>query len=75
MEGRAAVAERMLTTDEVAAMFRVGRAQVNRWARKYPRQLGAVKVTPRGPWRWPESMAVAALAKGLVDESEEVPAA
>lgn len=74
-DGRAAVAEHMLTTEEVAAMFRVGRAQVNKWARKYPRQLGAVKTTPGGQWRWPESKAVAALSRGLHDESGEVPAA
>jgi len=64
-----AVAEHMLTTDEVAQMFRVSPAQAKRWARLYPRQLGAVKLTPRGQWRWPESKAAAALSNGLVDET------
>lgn len=60
--------ERILTTDEVAAMFRISRTQALRWAKLYPRQLGAVKLTPRGRWNWPESKATAALASGLVDE-------
>lgn len=70
MDGRVAVDERMLTTREVAALFRISRAQANRWASRYPRQLGAVKLTPRGPWRWPESRATAALTRGLTDEDD-----
>ena len=65
---------RMLTTEEVADLFRVSTAQMKRWAVKYPRQLGAVKRTPRGRWLWPEDLARAALVRGLVDE-REVPAA
>lgn len=66
MGGRAAVAEHMLTTDEVAVMFRVSPATVKRWARRYPVQLGAVKLGWQ--WRWPESKANAALVEGLRDE-------
>jgi hypothetical protein len=65
----------MLTTEEFAAMHRIGRAQATRWARQYPRQLGAVRQTPRGPWRFPEGKAVAALIAGLAEEEEEVRAA
>lgn len=67
--GAAVVAERMLTTEEVAALFRVSPATAKRWARRYPRQLGAVKLTPGGQWRWPESKATAALTVGLVEEA------
>jgi hypothetical protein len=66
------VTDRMLTTDEFADLFRIDRSTANRWAKVYPRQLGAVKLTPRGQWRWPEGKALAALAKGLSDETREV---
>lgn len=64
--------ERMLTTEEVADLFRVSTAQMKRWAVRYPKQLGAVKRTPRGRWLWPESKARNALAAGLVDEEVSV---
>lgn len=59
---------RMLTTGEVADLFRCSTAVAKRMAVRYPRQLGAVKRTPRGPWLWPEDKVVAALSAGLVDE-------
>lgn len=65
---------RMLTTEEVADLFRVSTAQMKRWAVLYPRQLGAVKRTPRGAWLWPEDKARNALESGLVDEREDLPA-
>lgn len=70
--------DRMLTTEEFAELHRISRAQATRWARRYPRQLGAVRQTPRGPWRFPRDKAVAALVHGLsveADEEEEVRAA
>lgn len=54
----------LLTTAEVAALFRLTPKQANRWAVKYP-QLGAWRAGPRAPWRWPESKVRAALADGL----------
>lgn len=71
MDGRAAVAERMLTTEQAAELLGISVAQAKRWAVAYPRQLGAVKATPRGRWRFPESKAIAALAEGLKDETRE----
>lgn len=59
---------RMLTTEEVAHLFRISASQAKRWAVLYPRQLGAVKRTPRGAWLWPADKAHAALSAGLVDE-------
>lgn len=66
--------ERMLTTEEVAALFRVSGATVRRWALRYPQQFAPVKITPgrQGQWRWPERKAQAALVAGL---HEEVPGA
>lgn len=66
------VAERVLTTDEVADLFRVSPAQVKRWAAdpRYRRQLGAFKTTPRGHYRYPEGKVRKALACGLVDDEE-----
>lgn len=60
--------ERMLTTEEFAKLLGVSTAQAKRWAVLYPQQLRAVKQTPRGRWRFPESNARAALEKGLTDE-------
>lgn len=64
----------MLTTEEVADLFRASTSQVKRWAVLYPIQLGAVKRTPRGAWLFPEDKARAALVSGLVDESAGVAA-
>lgn len=58
----------MLTTEEVADLFRVSAAQVKKWAVLYPNQLGAVKRTQRGAWLFPDDKVRDALAKGLVDE-------
>jgi hypothetical protein len=66
---------RMLTTEEVAKLFRVSTATAKRYAVLYPRQLGAVKQTPRGKWLWPEDKTNAALIRGLIAETEEDPAA
>jgi hypothetical protein len=60
----------MLTTEEVANLFRVSTAHVKRWAVLYPKQLGAVKRTPRGAWLFPDDLVRAALVNGLVDETE-----
>ena len=59
----------MLTTEEVADLFRCSTAQAKRMAVRYPTQLGAVKRTPRGAWLWPEDKVAAALSKGLVEEA------
>lgn len=64
--------ELLLTTREVAAMFRVSTTQVLRWASKYPRQLGAVRVTPKGPYRFSASKVAAARSEGLQDEEASV---
>lgn len=61
----------MLTTEEVAHLFRVSTSHMKRWAVLYPKQLGAVKRTPRGQWLWPADKVRAALSAGLVDESAE----
>lgn len=58
----------MLTTEEFAELFRVSTAQAKRYAVLYPRQLAAVKRTPRGAWLFPVHKAHNALLKGLVDE-------
>jgi hypothetical protein len=60
----------MLTTEEVAGLFRCSTAHVKRMAVRYPIQLGAVKRTPRGAWLWPEDKVAAALLAGLVEEED-----
>lgn len=58
----------MLTTVEVAEIFHISRVQATRWARRFPKQLGAMKMTPGGPWRWPEARVRHALINGLHEE-------
>lgn len=58
----------MLTTKEVADLFRCSTAQAKRYAVLYPMQLGAVKRTQNGAWLFPEDKVRAALASGLVEE-------
>lgn len=63
--------QRLLTTIEFAAMFRISRVTANRWALRYPKQLGAIKMGRT--WRWPESKAKAALINGLHEETTATP--
>jgi predicted site-specific integrase-resolvase len=62
--------ERMLTTREFADLLGISTATAKRWSRRYPHQLGAVKVVRT--WKFPQSKAQAVRVHGLSDQGELV---
>jgi pimeloyl-ACP methyl ester carboxylesterase len=60
----------MLTTGELADLFRITPKRAREWARLYPKQLTPVRKTPHGALLWPRDKALAALATGLHEEDD-----